>query len=209
MTFRNIILAIPLLVLSLSFSANLLAQGDVKSDVYKEYDEDGNMTRFDSTWTWSYRSGPGCSLDSVFNRLFSDHWLDTGFHMGQFHLFGDSAWNFYHGFWFPDSNRILEPEFMFPDHFFRGFQHQLYKGFHKGFSDSLFSMPFRGPLFDGEEFQNFLKPFPFPDFGQIFRDHMDRMNDFFHHFPPDSSLYHQHWNRTLPEDQDKPPGGTE
>jgi hypothetical protein len=147
MKCRATIVAVSVLVLYVSYPENLSAQDDFKSDVYKEFDEDGNITRFDSCWSWSFRGGPGFSFDSVFSRLFSDHWTDTGFHAGHFP--------------------------MFPDHFFRGF--------------------------------------PFPDYEEIFMDHMERMSEFFHHFhfPMDTIPYFQPWEDAQPGDHDPPPGGIE
>ncbi|MCB0481718.1 MAG: hypothetical protein KDC83_09815 [Flavobacteriales bacterium] len=42
-------------------------QPDVKIDVNKEIDEHGNITRYDSTWSWSY-SGNG-NVDSIMSHM--------------------------------------------------------------------------------------------------------------------------------------------
>lgn len=185
MNYRFTIFAAFILVVSVFLPENLSAQENFKSDVHKEYDEEGNLTHFDSCWTWSFRSSPGFSFDSVFSRLFSDHWIDTGFHAGCLH--------------------------MFPDHFFQGFPHHFHGGLHQEYWDSLFSMPFHGPFFDENGFNDFFETFPFQGFGEIFRDHMDWMNEFFnhYHFPQDSILFYQPREQTLPEGQDKPDRGIE
>ena len=56
--------------LLLFLPAYLKAQPEFKSDVQKEYDENGNITRFDSCWSWSHNGGAGFDFDTVFSRFF-------------------------------------------------------------------------------------------------------------------------------------------
>jgi hypothetical protein len=47
----------------------------VKIDVQKEYDEDGNMTGYDSSWNWHWQGNSHFDIhhDSIWTR-FNDHW---------------------------------------------------------------------------------------------------------------------------------------
>jgi hypothetical protein len=85
---------------------------DIRYKVDKKYDSRGNVISYDSSYTYSFRSGSTTAADSVFNRLFA------GFErsalspfIGRYHTPGDSATGRIHlapfdGFWNEHAKRM-------------------------------------------------------------------------------------------------------
>jgi hypothetical protein len=177
-----------LLALVITLPDNLSAQENSKSDVHKEYDEHGNLISYDSTWSWSYHSDTIINYDSVMHEFFGEHWIDSGFFHDSFQMFPDSTWNLFHSFEFPYE--------------FRGHHLQPFP------LDSLFSMPFKGPMFGEHGFPDLFGTDNFSDFDELLRDHMERMREFFHEYQiaPDSLHFLHPFENFFPGDQNAPPG---
>ena len=170
--------------LLLLLPACLQAQPEFKSDVQKEYDENGNINLFDSCWSWSYRSGPGFDLDSVLGRFFQHRHSSYWDHFPAIH---DSIWEYGMHFNFPDSFQLFGPHTDFPDHFFDDFYRRDW--------DSIIEIPFRDPFFYGENLDDFFEEFPaFPHFENHLREHLDKMQEYLYPSPfkADTILHYQH-----------------
>ena len=172
------ILRIALITVFLMPLGNLIAQEEFKSDVKREYDEDGNLIHYDSCYTWSFRGGHGFDFDSVFN-------------------VPDSNWRYARPFRFPDSSWVFGPHPDFPGHF--------PEHFFRNKLDSIFAMPFSEPFFHRHDFPDFFEDHTFHDIDELFERHMERMQEFFHHhsFPEDSIRYHQPAQKSKPGHQKK------
>jgi hypothetical protein len=126
----------------------LHAQPEFKSDVHKEYDEHGNLERYDSCWSWSYHDPIFRGVDSVY----------SGHTYPDFEsFFGDRT--------FPDFDSLFEHhqfpdlESFFQDHPFPDFE-ELFEGH-----------PF-------PDFEEFFEGHPFPDFDELFEHfHYDRFHE--------------------------------
>lgn len=169
-----------------AFTGTILqAQPDFNSDVHKELDENGNVTRYDSCWSWSYSGGPDINFDSLFSQFFEKHPFAHNFYWDSISsMFGHSP-DFDRFFNYADSAWMHTPQFGFPHHHW--FRH------HGRHFDSIFSSPFPDPYFHGDLFRDFFEDYPFPDFDRLFEDHMEMMQRFFHQYPHpgDSIRYHQ------------------
>jgi hypothetical protein len=175
----------------------LYAQPEFKSDVQKEFDEHGNIIRYDSCWSWSYHGGPDIDLDSLFNQLYEKPPFAFDFYWDSASSFFDHSPDFERFFHFADSMRMLSPHLGFPHH------HWFH---HPGtYFDSIFSSPFPDPYFHGDLFRDFFEDDPFPDLDRLFEDHMEMMQQFFHRYPHpgDSIRYHQPGWRYSPGHQKK------
>ena len=186
---KNHSLSIPAAItgLLLLFPSVLYAQPGFRSDVQKEYDENGNITRYDSCWSWSYSGGPFVDPDSLFTRFFRDHpWtFDSGHdHFPSFE-YGDP--DFDHFFSFPDSMHLIVPRFGLPDH---SWEHH---------------SPFDEPFLHGDLFEDFFEDTPFPDIEELFNEHLEKMRHYYHShpFPDDSLRYHHPEWQSLPGEQKK------
>jgi hypothetical protein len=69
----SVVLKIAFFGVIAAFAGSLQAQPGFRSDVQKEYDENGNILRYDSTWSWSDDGGSGLKIDSIFMQFFRDH----------------------------------------------------------------------------------------------------------------------------------------
>ena len=98
-------------------SIGLNAQPEFRSDVQKEFDENGNITRDDSTWSWSLEGGPSINFDSLFMQFLEDHPFTFEFDWDRLPSWNDSildfGGNFNFHFDFPDP--------LFNEDFFRDF----------------------------------------------------------------------------------------
>lgn len=115
-----------LLVILFCVTASVWAQKNTpqeKSIVNKEYDENGNLIQYDSTYVWKWNS------DSTMNFSFDENFAFGKEFPGMFEeFFGDSVFEnfgFFNDHHFPSFN---------DDEFFRHFQHS--------FPDSAFFQPF-------------------------------------------------------------------
>jgi len=81
-------------------------------EVNKEYDEQGNLIRYDSTYSYSYSTFDNDSIpaDSIFN-MFRDHFN---------HQYGFSDDPFFKDFFFPDS--LMKDQFFNHDFFMKHFR---------------------------------------------------------------------------------------
>ena len=143
----------------------------VKVDVKKEYDEDGNLIRMDSvrTWTWSGESFSPEEFDSLWNNggLDPDAFLPRNF---DFYGFNDMPFPPIHNFWHwngEDSTAYSYLDQFFDDGFLQEFRRNF--NFPDQGSDSL-NYSHRG-LNGTEEFLN-------EDFQQYFRDLEERMQQY-------------------------------
>lgn len=90
-------------------------QPDVRWDVHREYDESGNLQRYDSTWSWSWSNHD--FGDHVFDSLFGEYFGDFPFPDSLFEEpFGVNPFMFPG---FPDDSMFMSPfnEFGFPEEF--------------------------------------------------------------------------------------------
>lgn len=131
-TFRIILPAV-LAILFLASAGMLHAQPGFRSEIEKEYDENGNIIRIDSSWSCSYHSGQGPDLDSIFRQFFDGH--THAFDFDRFHRFplADSALQDAFRFEFPDpffDDDFIDMfgDFPFPD-FGELFEHFHFDGF--------------------------------------------------------------------------------
>jgi len=180
--------------LSMFIISEVLAQPEFKSDVQKEYDENGNITRFDSCWSWSYKGGHELDLDSVFSSFFHRHKFQQEWE--HFPAFPDSVREYSQHFNFPDPFQPFVPHIGFPD--------QFPDGFHGRNFDSIFSIPFTEHSFYDENLDDFFEDFrTFQNFENHFREHMDRIKKYFDFSPfeADTILYYQY--RRPPPDHQK------
>jgi hypothetical protein len=123
----------------------LQAQPEFRSDVQKEFDENGNITRFDSCWSWFYKGEQGFDFDTVFDRFFQHRY--SHFNWDHFPAINDSILDYSMYFNFPDSLSPSGPH--------TGFPYQLFDDF-PAFPD--FENHFREYL---DRMNKFLEPSPF------------------------------------------------
>lgn len=157
--------------------------------VNKEYDDEGNLIRYDSTRTYRYYSDPSFDsfnfegfedmfsesspLEQLFERLFGNDSLSSdmpGFDWFPQHFFGsDSVSPFLFGF--PDTSMMRNFTFKLDTTFTRNFSFQMDSTFFIG-PDSSFMLPPGFIMPDQKSFDEFLRKFedtfgerdPFSDF---------------------------------------------
>jgi len=169
----------------------------IKWEVKKEYDENGNLIRYDSVAStyWHYHSFGDHDFDSSFCEFFKSMpedfdknlflWKDMPHAYPDFPdihwFFNDSIKKGPHS-----SLPYIEP---FPDDFYEHFY-----GPDRFLEDSLFSEFFHHPY----SFQ------PMPDLEEIFKRQEEIFNQFFHHYHlPGDSLFHKHPQNYTPGMQKK------
>jgi hypothetical protein len=167
-------LLLSVIALGLFFRVGIThAQPEFKSDVQKEYDEQGNLKRYDSCWSWSFHDHNFGGFDSLF----------TGHHFPDFeHFFEEHS---FHGF----------------DSLFSGQLYPDFESFFEGRTfpdiDSLMeNRPFPDP-------ESFFGDHPFPDFKEFFEGHeFPDYKEFFegHQFPDFDKLYEHFHNHRFHED---------
>jgi hypothetical protein len=92
------------------------AKPKVQVKVNKVYDENGNVVRYDSVYTWSYHSGNQIDVDSLMGKF-----------MPYFHQhFSDSLFEHFSQPVFPLSDSALMLDFFNNDHFFDQWHEQLF-----------------------------------------------------------------------------------
>ncbi len=120
---------------------------EVRIDVNKEYDENGNVVGYDSTykWFWSGKEITNMNFDSIFEKFHNDfeHWNDN-FERNHLHSFGyfhypGGQWNHFDSSLYSNLNDLFDEEFM--DRF--NFNHDYFR-----FSDSTFTSYFNFEDFD-------------------------------------------------------------
>lgn len=154
----------------------------ILAPIYPGNAQPGNedITRFDSCWTWSYKSGPDIDLDSLLREHFPDYdfpfghswhrwphfYHDTGLALEPYYEFQDSAWSYPDLYGSPDSLRLMDRFFEFQD---SGWSH--FPEF-----DFPYHSPgeFPSPFFGGDAFDKFFK---------------DMMEEFYWHSPENDSIY--------------------
>ena len=101
--------------LLLFFTSAVDAQPGFRSDAEIEFDENGNITRYDSCWSWSFEGGHSIDFDSIFSHFFDDHPFMFDFDLDDFPSFDYGHQDMDHFFNFPDSAHLLVPHFGSPD----------------------------------------------------------------------------------------------
>jgi hypothetical protein len=173
-----------LLIIVYLFNISLFAQEkrkkepEIHIDVTTETNENGNIIRYDSTYTWSYSNMDTLWGDNKFFR-------DSVFQIFR-HRFDTSVFNFPFSFHFPD----------FPDFNFDYSSH-LDSSFWKHFDEKFFHYdPLYNFDFDFEPFfpfdtllwnngpGSFFQNEPFPDFDEFFKNYHKNMEQYFDLFLP-------------------------
>jgi len=170
---------------------------EIRWDVQKEYDENGNIIRYDSSYSWYY-STPGFSdnlpdsFREYFDFNFPDFFEDDSFLVSPFGQFPLNEP-------FPPSSRFphsdtesdsLIPEFFHLHHFDHFFEDPFFEQF---FNDEFFE---EDSAFLELHAYPFFSPF-IPDPGDMFKKQYELMEKFFElqNIPPDSLDFNrQYWN---------------
>ncbi len=120
-------------------SKETINQPQTEVKVNKEYDENGNVVRYDSTYSYFYSNIDGDSLleDSIMMN-FKSHFNEK---------FGFSSDPFFDDFFFQDS--LMQYDFYNNDFFI-----ERYRKNHKKMNDLFFEMDSIKNLFFGEQFKN-------------------------------------------------------
>jgi hypothetical protein len=180
------------------FCGNVFAQPEFRSDVQKEYDENGNIIRYDSCWSWSnhdFHFNPD-QLGSLFDsaRYFHFNFPEHFFNEEQLSDLEERFSDFFENHSFPDLNG-----------FFEG--HAL-QDLNELFEHHRFPEP--GEFFRGYNFPDmdeFLEKNSFPDLEELFGG--NSFPDFENFFHGDSiRLYKRDW-QSPDEGQEKSPPGIE
>ncbi len=152
-----------LLVILFCAAAPIWAQKNTpqeKSIVNKEYDENGNLIQYDSTFVWQWNS------DSTMNFSFDDNFAFGKEFPGMFgEFFGDS---------------IFEPFGFLNDHQFQTFNDEdFFRNFQHSFPDSAFiqGFPFESDSITGFDFGH-QSPghFDFPDLEELQKQMFEKFN---------------------------------
>lgn len=213
--------------LNLSGQGNEQGKPEIRWDVNREFDENGNILRYDSTYTYYWKS-PGMddfNYDSLFFNFPSFFWKGP---YGN-HFDFDSLFSEYHEF-FPDP---FDEGFFFDFPFghdpyifsipgfpdmdeFTPFNHPFF------FSDSLLNMPFQDPFYNGSYIRRYFDwpsndsihswhhaplPFsdPFPGFEEFFNERNEMIEKYFNEHPFYMDTIPHTPNRYIPPDTRKKP----
>ena len=170
---------------------------EIRWDVQKEYDENGNIIRYDSSYSWYY-STPGFSENlpdsfrEFFDFSFPDFFENDSFPVSPFGQFPfDES--------FPPSGRSPHSDTE-SDSLFTEFLHM--RPFDQFFKDPFFEQFFNDEFFEEDSAFFNLHAYPFfspfiTDPGDMFKKHNELMEKFLElqNIPPDSLDFdRQHWN---------------